>query len=119
MKSVLEVILADDIKKAGLPAPVREHRFAPPRRFRFDFAWPDRMLAVEVEGGEFVPGGGRHQRRSGFTRDAEKYNLAQRLGWTVLRYTGTQVRRRVAIAELREVFAGAFPERETVAGGET
>lgn len=80
--------------KPGLPAPEREWRFSPPRRWRFDFAWPDRKVAVEVEGS--ARGGGRHQRRAGFQADAEKYNAAAELGWVVLRYTGDDLRKRPA-----------------------
>jgi hypothetical protein len=42
------------LRAAGLPEPIREYRFAPSRRWRFDFAWPAAMLAVEVEGGAGV-----------------------------------------------------------------
>ena len=53
------------------------------RRWRFDFAWPRRRVAVEVEGGVFSRG--RHVRPSGFINDCEKYNAAALDGWTVLR----------------------------------
>lgn len=91
------------IKAHKLPDPVREHRFVPDRRWRFDFAWPDRMLAVEVEGG--VWNGGRHTRGAGYERDAEKYNRAAILGWRVLRFSTQQVQRGEAVAALRGVFA--------------
>jgi hypothetical protein len=54
------------IAAAGLPAPVREHRFAPPRRWRFEYAWPAHRLALEVEGGTWT--GGRHVRGRGYGR---------------------------------------------------
>jgi hypothetical protein len=60
-----------------------EYRFHPTRKWRFDFAYPRRMIAVEVEGGVFSRG--RHNRPSGFIADCEKYNEAQLLGWTVIR----------------------------------
>lgn len=72
-------------KYAGLPDPVTEHVFAPPRKWRFDLAWPDRKLAVEVDGGSWI--GGRHTSGTGFERDLEKHNTAQLLGWTVIRVT--------------------------------
>lgn len=72
--------LADGI---GLDHFVREHRFHPKRRWRFDFAWLPEMLAVEVEGGVFSRG--RHTRGSGFVEDCEKYAEAAILGWTVIR----------------------------------
>ncbi len=71
--------------------PVREHRFAPPRRWRFDFAWLERKVAVEIEGGNWV--GGRHTRGAAFEKDAEKYNTAVLLGWLVLRFTPSMVKR--------------------------
>ena len=63
----------------------REYRFAPPRRWRFDFAWPDKKLAVEIEGGVWSKG--RHTRGKGFINDCDKYNAAVLLGWRVLRFT--------------------------------
>lgn len=67
----------------------RELLFAPPRRWRFDFAWPYDRLAVEIEGG--VWSGGRHTRGGGFSGDVEKYNAAALLGWTVVRATAKEV----------------------------
>ena len=68
----------------NLPLPIREFRFSK-RRFRFDFAFPDRKVAVEIEGGGWLYG--RHHRPKGYERDLEKYNLAQSLGWKVFRFT--------------------------------
>lgn len=62
---------------------LREHVFAPPRRFRFDAAWPLRMVAVEVDGGAFVQG--RHSRGAGIRNDCVKFSEAAALGWRVLR----------------------------------
>jgi hypothetical protein len=73
---------------ALLPSPVREYVFTGGRRgWRFDFAWPGLLLAVELHGAQWKPGGGRHQRGHGFRRDCEKMNDAQLAGWTVLQYT--------------------------------
>lgn len=62
-----------------------ELRFHKPRRFRFDRAIADRMIAIEYEG--LASEKSRHTTAAGYTKDAEKYNLAQIDGWTVLRYT--------------------------------
>lgn len=67
--------------------PEREFMFHPTRKWRFDFAWPDIKLAVEVEGGV----NGRHQRIGGFTGDCVKYSEAAVLGWRVIRATTAQV----------------------------
>jgi very-short-patch-repair endonuclease len=73
---------------------VTEYVFAKPRRFRFDFAWPNEKVAVECEGGTWVGGG--HNRGAGYASNCEKYNLAAELGWRVLRYTSTHLRRESA-----------------------
>jgi very-short-patch-repair endonuclease len=67
--------------------PEREFMFHPKRRWRFDFCFPDRMVAIEIEGGV----GGRHQRIGGFTGDCVKYAEAAILGWRVIRATTAQV----------------------------
>lgn len=65
-----------------------EHRFSLKRKFRFDFACPDRRIAIEIEGGAWTYG--RHVQGDGYFCDMEKYNLAVVEGWRVLRYTQEQ-----------------------------
>lgn len=74
------------VRAAELPEPETEVKFHESRRWRFDFAWPDAMVAVEIEGGTWSRG--RHTRGSGFIADCDKYNAAAVLGWRVLRFTG-------------------------------
>jgi len=93
--SHLEQSLYNQITWMKLPAPERELRFHGTRKWRFDFAWPNIKLAVEVEGGTWARG--RHSRGSGFAGDAEKYNEAALLGWRILRFTGDQVNSGAAI----------------------
>lgn len=69
-------------RATGLPEPVAEYRFAPPRRWRFDFAFPIAKVALEVQGGVFVQG--RHTRGSALLKEHEKLNAAAVLGWRVL-----------------------------------
>ena len=64
---------------------VKEFRFHPTRRWRFDYAFPELKIAVEVEGGVYIQG--RHTRGSGFIKDMEKYNTAASMGWTIIRVT--------------------------------
>ena len=70
----------------NLPDPVAEYRFTPPRKFRFDFAWPAVHVALEVDGGTWVRG--RHSRGEA---DHEKMNLAASKGWKVFRTTPQKV----------------------------
>lgn len=62
---------------------VKEHRFHPTRKWRFDYAIPAHKIAIEVEGGVWT--GGRHTSPKGFLNDMEKYNTATIMGWRVLR----------------------------------
>ena len=63
----------------GLPAPVAEYRFHAGRKWRFDFAWPEAMIAVEVQGG--IWRGGRHTRGAALKLEWEKLNTAAVMGW--------------------------------------
>ena len=104
--SHLEENLLAQIDMAGLPPPVREFRFAPPRRWRTDFAWPEQRLLLEVEGGVFARG--RHVRPVGYENDVEKYNAAVLLGFKLIRVTNRMVEDGQALTLVRQVLeAGA------------
>ena len=99
-ESTLERALRIRLEKAGIEGYERECRFDPVRKWRMDFAWPHRKLAVECEGG--VRKGGRHTSSEGFTADCEKYNAAAIAGWRVLRFTAEQIRSGYALATIRK-----------------
>lgn len=71
------------------PGVVPEHEFHATRRWRFDYAWPGPMVALEIEGGAWTQG--RHTRGQGFVADLEKYSEAAIAGWCVLRATPQQL----------------------------
>jgi len=83
--------LLDELKAAGLPLPEKEFMFAKSigRQWRFDYAWPEQKLALEVEGGVWMEG--RHVRGSGFIEDMNKYNCAAAMGWFVVRVIPAQM----------------------------
>tara|TARA_R110000824_G_scaffold6321_1_gene29256 strand:+ start:1537 stop:1896 length:360 start_codon:yes stop_codon:yes gene_type:complete len=92
------------INAAGLEHPEHEYRFHTRRRWRFDFAYPGRLIAIEVEGlgrrepdGSWNPNGGGHQTRAGMTKDCEKYNEAALAGWTLIRVTAGMIKSGAAI----------------------
>ena len=84
----------------GLPTPVAEYRFHETRKWRFDLAWPDLMLALEIEGGVWTRG--RHVRPKGFLEDVSKYNAATSAGWLVLRCTWADIDSGKAFETVRE-----------------
>lgn len=86
-----------DAKFAAAHPFEREHRFHGERRWRFDFAWPAAMVAVEIEGGTYARRPGRRSRHTtphGHQQDCEKYNAAAVAGWCVLKYTSADLDRR-------------------------
>lgn len=94
-QSHLEAELLAQLKLLGLPEPELEYRFAPPRRYRADLAWPAVRLLIEIEGGLHSrkdQGPGRHVRPKGYESDCRKYNLAVLRGYRVLRFTARQIR---------------------------
>ena len=74
------VLLAGDA-----PEPEAEFRFHPVRRWRFDYAWPASLIALELDGGTWTRG--RHTRGAGYRGDCEKLNAATSMGWRVFRVT--------------------------------
>ena len=96
------------LDESGLPSPIKELKFHPERKFAFDYAWPEYKLAFEIEGGAFSRG--RHVRPKGFTRDIEKYNDAQLMGWVVLRGTSEQVKQGMAIKWVLQFFSNELDE---------
>lgn len=57
--------------------------FSSEHKYAFDFAILDKKIAVEVEGNIWHKGG--HTSAYGVMRDCKKYNIAQLLGWKVIR----------------------------------
>lgn len=57
--------------------------------WRFDFAWPAHMVAVEVDGNAWgVKGGGSHMQ----DKDLKKLNHAKAWGWMVFRFSPGMLR---------------------------
>ncbi|AMP15507.1 endonuclease domain-containing protein [Collimonas pratensis] len=98
--SAIEELFNFQVRALKLPTTTREHKFHPVRKWRIDFAWPGRKLAVEIEGGIWTQG--RHTRGAGVRADMEKYNALASLGWTLLRFDGTAVTSGAAIQQVKQ-----------------
>lgn len=79
-------------KALRLPEPIEQYQFAPPRRFKADFAWPQYRLLVEVQGGIWRRGGGAHSHPLDLERDIERTQHMALLGWWFLPVTTDEVR---------------------------
>lgn len=90
----------------NLPLPVPEFRFHSERRWRFDWAWVEARVALEVDGGVYTSG--RHTRGAGYERDCEKLAEAALLGWTVFRASTGQVADGTAMSWIERFFRGTL-----------
>jgi len=62
---------------------VREYKFHPTRRFRFDFAILSKKIAFEIDGGIYTRG--RHTSPIGYCNDCIKQSLAAQLRWRIIK----------------------------------
>ena len=99
MKSKWEELFTSMLTIAAIKDYKTEVRFHPTRMWRFDFCWPDKKVAVEIDGGGWSPHGGRHAR----TSDYEKRNEATYMGWKVYYYTPEMIKSGAALAQIINV----------------
>lgn len=83
---------------------VKEYRFHPTRKWRFDYAIPEYKIALEVEGGVWTRG--RHTSPKGFLGDIEKYNTATLMGWRVFRTTPDELYKLSTINLIKSAILG-------------
>jgi very-short-patch-repair endonuclease len=93
LESVLEAKVWRLLTSSALPRPVRQRWVTTPGgRYRLDFAWPERKLALECDGWE------HHGGTAAFGKDRERLSELVSIGWRVLLITwrmSTQQPRRV------------------------
>jgi len=75
---------------AGLPLPAPEYRFHATRRWRFDFAWIEERVALEIDGGTYQANSA-HRSVKDSLKDMDKFNAATALGWRVIHARPEQV----------------------------
>jgi len=91
-ESVLEARFHDLVRRFDLPAMSVQHEVWHAGRFvaRIDAAYPEAMVAIEVDGFS------AHSSPDAFQRDRTRQNRLVALGWTVLRFTWADVVQRPA-----------------------
>jgi len=68
--------------------PVFSHFMPTKRKFRADFLCPQLKMIIEINGGQYSDGGGRHTRGGkGYETDLTKLNLAQMNGYKIIQFT--------------------------------
>jgi len=67
--------------------PVAEYAFFEGRKWRFDWAFPAHLVAIECDGIIKQAGGGRHNTDA----DRDKLNHACAAGWRILRFSRAQL----------------------------
>lgn len=102
-ESRIEIEMELVIKDSGLPAPERHFVYLEDRNYSGDFVWPNRKVAVEVDGGAHkTPGrfGASHERH---------YLLSVIGGWTIVHVGKTEVRDGRALEWLLNALVRAIP----------
>lgn len=67
--------------------------------YRVDFALPEKKIAIELDGHDY------HKTKEQRTFDAQRERDLQKLGWTVIRFTGTEIYRNVhrCIKDIKQI----------------
>jgi hypothetical protein len=102
------LVLEQHLRELGFDRFVREYKFHPKRKWRFDYLLePDTDefgdVAIEIEGGIWTQG--RHTRGAGFQADMEKYREAAAMTFKVFRFS---------VKEVLDGTAKAFIEKHCV-----
>ena len=105
--SDLEAEFATYLRMYGVPAPEEHYVFHAGRKWAGDFCWLAEQVMVEVDGET------AHVHWEQATKDAEKRNIAQLDGWTVLVFTGQMIRKDPAgcVAKVMEALGHAQEQR--------
>lgn len=102
IESVGESLLAIQLKALRIEFE-REFKFHPKRKWSADFHIVGKKILVEVEGGIWMAGGGRHTRGKGYLGDMEKYNSATMMGYQVIRFSTEQVKSGLAVQQIEKM----------------
>jgi len=110
-----EAELLAQMQAHGLPSPVTQYRVgaemvggagrglrtrleqAGLKDWRLDMAFLSHKLAVEIDGGTFIQGGGGHNTGEGYERDRERDGVLLTKGWRTLRVTPKHIQNGCAV----------------------
>jgi hypothetical protein len=87
LESVAEAQLARWLARSGLPPAVAQYEVTVfGHKYRLDYAWPDRLGALEMDGFAF------HSKLPVFVADRIRMNRLMAAGWTIARTTVPEIR---------------------------
>ena len=116
-ESELEAQLVRTLHLMKVPHFETQHMFHPTRKWRFDVAWPELKIAIEVQG--FGP---QHNSKKGMENDCEKHNAAILLGWRILYYMNKHINPphlKFMRTEIGSLFNGNVEEESNKTDSET
>jgi very-short-patch-repair endonuclease len=93
------------VDSGTIPVPERQYKALPKRQFKWDLAWTEQKLLVEVQGGTWVKAQFGHTSGVGYRRDCFKNDLATAVGWNVMQFTTDMINYNEAL-QLLQVFFG-------------
>ena len=99
-RTEVEDLLESQMQEAGLSGFVREYQAIEGRRFKWDFAFVEDRLLIEVQGAVWVKGG--HSTGVGITRDCEKFSIASANKWFTIPVTTDHVKNGKALEWIKQ-----------------
>ena len=104
--SEIETMMWAQLKQSILPEPRsafngEQVRPIEGRKYRLDFAWPETMVALEVDGAV-------HRIKGTFKASFERDYLLKLHGWTVLHVGGDEVRNGKAIQWIQNIYSASL-----------
>ena len=116
-RRALENTFLQQLRDAGLPEPEREFPFwTQATCWRFDLAYPDLKLLIEVDGlsGEIEGEEDNHLNPRAYCRMCIKTNEANIAGYQVLRHTAAMIlgRKHIGIDQVKEAYKAAVKRHQ-------
>lgn len=96
-ESDIEALFSQQLAMTELPAPRRDYEYLRGSGHELDFAWPELMIGVEVQGMA-------HRIKSKFKTDIKKRARGLLQGWRVLEVGGAEIKDGTAMVWLHELF---------------
>lgn len=85
IKSPIEKQFFLQARRMGLDLEPQHEVNVAGKTYRIDFVYPEKKIAIELDGHDY------HKTKEQRTADAQRERALQSIGWTVIRFTGTEI----------------------------